>query len=105
MIATETRAMLEDLPGGERALRGLEAVARGERSMEVLWLEMARTRLRENGIDVPGTDPEVHLALHRACLEVDARTGHATYRALNEELSSLLDALEARRRRSARERP
>ncbi len=105
MIAAETLAMLEDLPGAERAVRGLEAVARGERSVEVLWLEMARTRLRENGIDVPGVDQEVHLLLHHACLKADARTGHATYRALNEELSSLLDALEARRRRWSRDRP
>jgi hypothetical protein len=99
MIAEEIDSLLADLPGGERARIGLRDIAQGNRTIESMWLEMARSRFRESGIVLPPSDPEVHLSLHAACLANEKLSGYATYRALNEELSSLLDALEARLRR------
>ena len=84
------------------ARAGLRDIERGAQSVNAMWLQMASTRLRESGILVPTLEPLVHLHLHAACLEIDETTGHATYRALNEELSSFLDALEARIRRQRR---
>lgn len=104
MNDVRTEALLHDLPGGMRALRGLRDLREGRWTLEAMWLSMARTRLAVSGIEVQDGSPEVHLALHAACVAADGRAGHATYRALNEELSSFLDALEARRRRAARDR-
>lgn len=101
-ITPDITTLLDNLPGGERAKLGLSDLEQGTRSIEAMWLLMACTRFRENGIVLPDAnpDPEVHLRLHAACVARDPTSGHATYRALNDELSSLLDALEARIRRA-----
>lgn len=93
---------LVDLPGGERALRGLRALEFGEVADEVLWLQIASSRLGESGVRVPPGAWDVHLELRRRCQQRDPLGGHATYKALEEELVSFLDGLEAKLRRSKR---
>lgn len=96
---------LADLPGGNRALKGLADLADGNPSLEAVWLQMASSRARGLGLPVAGGDANTHLVLHALMVAADPRSGHATYRALNEELASFLDALEARRRRARRRPP
>jgi hypothetical protein len=91
-----------DLPGGERVRRGLADLAAHRDTLEALWLQMASSRMREHQLPVPTGPADVHIALFTRCVEADPASGHATYRALNEELSSFLDALEDRRRRIRR---
>src|SRR5262249_34486117 len=87
-----------DLPGRDGVLQGLQALAEVVVSEATLWLRMASSRLGANGILVPAGPPDVHLHLFRHCVAADPAMGHATYRALNEELASFLDTREARRR-------
>src|SRR5262249_60581209 len=87
-----------DLPGRARGLQGLRALAEVVVSDATLWLRRASPRLGANGILVPAGPPDVHLHLFRHCVAADPAMGHATYRALNEELASFLDTREARRR-------
>lgn len=93
---------LADLPGGVRAMKGLADLADGRASIEALWLQMASSRARESNLPVETGDANTHLLLHARLVAADPKSGHATYRALNEELASFLDALEARRRRAMR---
>lgn len=94
--------IIRDLPGGERVERALQDIANGRESDAVAWIQMASGRARSSGLPVPDGPPDVHLELFRRCVEADPTSGHATYRALNEELASFLDALESRTRREAR---
>ena len=83
------RAVLDsivDLPGGDRVARGLHDFEAGREILETLWLQMASGRLAANAIEVPDGVRDVHLELFRRCVAAVHAHGHATYRALNEEL-------------------
>ena len=93
---------LTDLPGGERAKRGLHDLAGGRCSLEALWLTIASHRLREHGLPVPAADRRVlepELALYEILRATDD-DAYARYNALLQELSSFLSALDARARRT-----
>jgi hypothetical protein len=94
---------LTDLPGGERAERGLRDLAAGRHSLEALWLTIASRRLRELGLPLP---PPQHLAAEPelALYEILRATiddAYARYNALLQELSSFISALQTRARRLA----
>ncbi len=93
---------LDGLPGEALARRGLEDLARGRLSIEGLTLSLAATRLAQLGIDVAGgadLPEERELALYALLGELGSDDPYARYNALRRELDSLLEALEARRRR------
>ena len=98
---------LRDLPGEKMVRVGLEDLAGGRVTPEALVLCVARTRLRSLGID-PTTPPAGAIAHEHAQLALYEMLGalgvddpYARYNSMLRELTSFLEAAEARRRRAA----
>ncbi len=89
---------LDELPGAELVLPGLDDLHRGEvNTVGALLVAIAATRLTEAGLDVPRDhlvlEPE--LALY-ACLQDEQEEAYLYYNALLNRLSSFCNALELR---------
>ena len=90
----------DGVPGGELVQAGLEALGRGERSIEALLVAVGAPRLRTLGIQVPNAGWLPHhpeLALYRAVGRRHPRDAHAQYNALIRRLVSFEHELERRR--------
>ena len=88
----------DDLPGAELVNAGLDALERGEPTVEALLVAIGATRLRHAGLDVPAL-PEIQepeLALYAALCKTSGNDAHSAYNALIRRLVSLERALEAR---------
>ncbi len=95
-------ADLEDLPGAELVLRGLEDLARKTLSAEALTLSIAATRLRRLGIEFPdeGMFPaDRELALYALLCADGEDDPYFRFNSMRRALDSFVEALEARRRR------
>lgn len=104
---------LDDLPGAELVLPGLEALhslARGEHvkwSPEALLVVIGTSRLRAAGLavpDVPQRPRQPEHALYEAIAEDGHGDAHSRYNALIRRLVSFERALDARSRRLAHSR-
>lgn len=94
-----TRELIEDLPGAERVIPGLEDLANGLRTVDALLVASAASRLQELGLVIAGdlpTDPEHRL--YDLLAESNGDETHSRYNALIRRLVSFKRALEHRRR-------
>jgi len=90
---------LEELPGGEIVVRGLEDLGKGTESPEALLVAMAATRLRELGISLPGALPSSPEAKLYRFLAAQHGTGaHSKYNAWRRRLLSFLRTARCERR-------
>jgi len=92
----------EALPGGDLIRRGLADCAAGRDSAEALLVQIAGSRLRRLGLDVPAnrgesTEPAEH-RLYRHLARSDPRRAHSRYNALVRRLSSFERAARRSRR-------
>ena len=91
---------LTGLPGAGLVKRGVLDLERGVVTAEALTIRLAETRLARCGIDLPPwdapNDREIALYEHLCSSGVD--DAYARYNALLRELTSFLEAGEARRR-------
>jgi hypothetical protein len=97
---------LEDLPGADLVLPGLEDLARAQATPEAALVEIARTRLCELGLPVPATtsgegDAELRLYARLGARHPD-RDPYVLYSAWLDQLASFLAALGQVRERQAR---
>ena len=92
----------EDLPGAELVAAGVEALRRGEWTVEALLVAVGARRLRAAGLDLPSL-PELsespELALYAAVGRTHPRDAHARYNGLVRRLVSFERALERNGRR------
>ena len=94
-----------DLPGAELVAAGVQALRRGERTVEALLVAVGARRLLAAGLDLPAL-PELRespeLALYAAIGRAHPRDAHARYNSLVRRLVSFEQALErdSRRRKS-----
>jgi len=89
-----------ELPGAELVSAGLDALKRGEPTIEALLVAIGAPRLRHAGLDVPVLPGirEPELALYAALRQRNGNDAHAAYNALIRRLVSFERALEARTR-------
>ena len=95
-------AIPPDLPGADLVVAGIEALRRGEATVEALLVAVGAPRLRHAGVDVPSPPciPEQpELALYAAIAADGGGDAHSRYNALIRRLVSFERALEAARRR------
>jgi hypothetical protein len=86
---------LTALPGGDLVQRGLDDLARGDKSIEALLVSIGAPRLRRLGLPVPESafsTPEHRLYLKLA--ESDTDSAHSRYNALVQRLVSFANAAE-----------
>jgi hypothetical protein len=98
---------LEGLPGADLVIRGLDDLARGERTREAFLVAAAGTRLRDAGLPVPPLErlpQEPELQLYRLLRRERPRDAYVFYNALLEQLVSFAFALEHRARLDERAR-
>ena len=103
----------DGLPGAELVAKGLEALHRGQPTLEALLVLVGAPRLRWAGVDVPdapkswgevlANGPE--LALYGKVAASCGRDAHSQYNALIRRLVSFERALERVRRRTPRRTP
>lgn len=89
---------LEDLPGAEWVLPGIEDLQNGKRdSTGALLITIASTRLSKAGLDFPKENllPEPELTLYDH-LQHERDDAYAYYNALLDSLNSFCNALELR---------
>ena len=94
------RASGDGIPGEALVAAGLEALQRGEHSVEALLVAVGAPRLRALGIAVPDTGrlpPHPELALYRAVGRAHPGDAHSRYNALLRRLVSFERELERRR--------
>jgi hypothetical protein len=99
---------LEDLPGADLVLRGLDDLARSHATPEAALIAVARTRLRSLGVAVPEApaarvDAEI-LLYDRLASRRPGRDPYVAYCAWLDQLDSFLWALSHRRERDRRPR-
>ena len=91
----------DGIPGEALVAAGLEALRRGEHSVEALLVAVGAPRLRALGIAVPDTGrrlpPHPELALYRAVGRAHPGDAHSRYNALLRRLVSFERELERRR--------
>ena len=88
--------MLNELPGAELILPGLEDIHRGKtNTIESLLIAIAATRLIEAGLYFPkdGLDPDPEMTLY-ARLQDEREDAYPYYNALLTRLNSFCNALE-----------
>lgn len=90
----------DGIPGEELVAAGIEALGRGERSVEALLVAVGAPRLRSLGVPVPDAEqlpqhPE--LALYRAVGQRHPDDAHSRYNALIRRLVSFEHEIERRR--------
>ncbi|MYF09902.1 MAG: hypothetical protein F4229_02700 [Gammaproteobacteria bacterium] len=87
-----------ELPGAELVSVGLDALERGEPTVEALLVAIGASRLRHAGLDVPALPgiQEPELALYSTLCKAEKVDAHSAYNALIRRLVSFERALEAR---------
>lgn len=94
----------EDLPGADLVASGIDALRRGERTVEALLVAVGARRLRAAGLEVPRV-PELpdgpELALYAAVAAAHPRDAHSRYNGLVRRLVSFERALDRSRRHQA----
>lgn len=93
-----------DLPGAALVNAGIEALDRGELTVEALLVVVGRRRLQAAGLAVPEAPPlwpSPEMALYEALGARHPRDAHARYNGLIRRLVSFERALEARRKARA----
>ena len=93
-----------DLPGAALVGAGIEALDRGELTVEALLVAVGRRRLRAAGLTVPEPPPigrSAEIALYEALGSRHPRDAHARYNGLIRRLVSFERALEAWRSRKS----
>ena len=95
------REVPKDLPGADLVASGIEALRRGQLTVEALLVAVGAHRLRSAGLSVPRT-PELpnspELALYSALGATHPRDTHSRYNSLIRRLVSFQRALELRSR-------
>lgn len=89
----------QDLPGADLVAAGIEALTRGEFTVEALLVAVGAQRLRAAGLDLPcaeGWPEEPELALYAALGAEHGGDAHSRYNALLRRLVSFERALERR---------
>lgn len=87
-----------NLPGAELVASGLEALRRGDITVEALLVLVGAPRLRAAGLDVPSTSPpdtSPEIALYLAIERRHPADAHSRYNALIRRLVSFERALES----------
>ncbi len=90
----------DGIPGEDLVAAGLEALGRGEHSVEALLVAVGAPRLRSLGVPVPdaGRLPQhPELALYRAVGQRHPDDAHSRYNALIRRLVSFEQEIERRR--------
>ncbi len=99
----------DGIPGGELVAAGLEALGRGEHSVEALLVAVGAPRLRALGVAVPDAGRQLprhpELALYRAMGRKHPGDVHSRYNALLRRLVSFERELERRRFSTSRLAP
>ena len=88
-----------DLPGADLVTAGIEALERGESTIEALLVAVGAPRLRDAGLDIPEPPPLEHpaeIALYLAIGVEHPEGTHSRYNALIRRLVSFERALESR---------
>ncbi|MDE2874326.1 MAG: hypothetical protein OXU69_01495 [Gemmatimonadota bacterium] len=99
-----TAAAIGDLPGADLVARGIQALRRGETTIEALLVSVGAPRLRAAGLDIPPAPPLPHapeISLYLAIGADHPRDAHSRYNALIRRLVSFERALERRVRAEA----
>jgi hypothetical protein len=100
---------LEDLPGADLVLRGLEDLGRARATAEAALVEVAATRLRELGLPVPEAASDADDAELRLYTRLGARhperDPYVLYGAWLDQLASFVAALRQRRENQAARAP
>ena len=89
--------VLQNLPGADLVLSGIEALQRGEITVEALLVAIGAPRLRAAGLDIPhapGVPDHPEYALYEALGAIHPRETHARYNSLIRRLVSFERALE-----------
>ena len=96
--AARTAAVPRDLPGADLVSAGIEALRRGEPTMEALLVMVGARRMRAAGLDIPPglpLDGYPEHALYLAVAAAHPQDAHSRYNALVRRLVSFERALEA----------
>ena len=91
---------VDGIPSGELVAAGLEALGRGDRSVEALLVAVGAPRLKALGVRIPDTEPlprHPELALYCSLRRRYPGDAHARYNALIRRLVSFERELERRR--------
>lgn len=91
-----TEFELDALPGGNLIAAGLEALAQGRTTVESLLIEIAQTRLRRAGLEVPvipHAEEDAELRLFDLLQTEQAAGAYSRYNALLRQLVSFSRAL------------
>lgn len=86
-----------DLPGADLIAAGIEALKRGEPTVEALLVTVGSSRMRVAGLDIPPPPPLEHtpeIELYLAIGRAHPRDAHSRYNALIRRLVSFERALE-----------
>ena len=89
--------VLENLPGADLVLSGVEALQRGEMTVEALLVAIGAPRLRAAGLEIPhapGLPDHPERALYEALGAIYPRDTHSRYNGLIRRLVSFERALE-----------
>jgi len=89
---------LNELPGHELVLRGIDDLARGLESEEALLVSIGAPRLRQAGIEVPEPLASPEHRLYGILAAEDSDSAHGRYNALVRRLVSFERAADARAR-------
>ena len=92
-----TRVPEKNLPGADLVFSGIEALQRGEMTVEALLVAVGAKRLRAAGLQVPqaGLPDEPELALYTALGAMYPGDTHSRYNSLIRRLVSFERALES----------
>lgn len=96
------RRIPPDLPGADLVASGIEALGRGEVTIEALLVSVGEPRLRAAGLQIPRTPPLEHspeISLYLAIGKDHPEDAHSRYNALIRRLVSFERALERHARR------
>ncbi len=88
-----------DLPGAVLVAAGIEALKRGEATVEALLVSVGSSRMRAAGLDIPSPPPLAHtpeIELYLAIGDEHPEDAHSRYNALIRRLVSFERALERR---------
>ena len=87
----------ENLPGADLVVSGIEALQRGEMTVEALLVAVGATRLRAAGLQVPeaALPDQPELALYKALGAMYPGDTHSRYNSLIRRLVSFERALES----------
>lgn len=86
-----------DLPGADLVASGIEALRRGEATVDALLVSVGAPRLRAAGLDIPATPPLEHspeISLYMTIGEQHPEDAHSRYNSLIRRLVSFERALE-----------